>query len=236
MCAVLNLAARNDKRIQNRDAWRDGLRPSDIPDSFNVRNVILEQDQIRAIVLEAYGISPEFGLWVETHAATGARTSQIAALKIADLQDARADPRLMMPPSRKGKKKNRARKPVPVSVGLATKLRQAAGDRPPTEPLLLRADGERWRPELFARAAKRAGIEGVTAYALRHSSIVRSLLAGVPIRVVAVAHDTSVVQIERTYSAHIADHSDAVARKGLLDLDQTPPTDDKVVAMPPRRS
>jgi hypothetical protein len=37
-------------------------------------------------------------------------------------------------------------------------------------------------------------------YALRHSSIVRQLLAGVPVRIVAAGHDTSVKMIEHTYS------------------------------------
>jgi len=55
-------------------------------------------------------------------------------------------------------------------------------------------------------------------YALRHSSIVRQILAGVPIRVVAVNHDTSIAMLERTYSRHIGDHSDALARVGLLDI------------------
>jgi hypothetical protein len=49
---------------------------------------------------------------------------------------------------------------------------------------------------------------------------VRALLGSVPVRVVAANHDTSVLQIERTYSKHIADHSDAVARQALLDLEQ----------------
>ena len=57
----------------------------------------------------------------------------------------------------------------------------------------------------------------MTIYALRHSSIVRQLLAGVPVRVVAANHDTSVVMIERNYSRYISDHADAVARAALLD-------------------
>jgi hypothetical protein len=58
--------------------------------------------------------------------------------------------------------------------------------------------------------------------ALRHSSIVRQLLAGVPVRVVAVNHDTSIVMIERTYSRHIGDHADALARVALLDTTVAP--------------
>jgi hypothetical protein len=73
---------------------------------------------------------------------------------------------------------------------------------------------------LFARATKAAGEDSahVTMYALRHSSIVRQILAGVPIRVVAVNHDTSILMLERTYSRHIGDHSDALARVALLDI------------------
>jgi hypothetical protein len=58
----------------------------------------------------------------------------------------------------------------------------------------------------------------VTLYALRHSSIARQILRGVPIRVIAVNHDTSVAMIERNYSALLADHADEIARAGLIDL------------------
>jgi hypothetical protein len=60
----------------------------------------------------------------------------------------------------------------------------------------------------------------VTSYALRHSSIVRMLLARIPIRVVASHHDTSTTMIERHYSAYISDHSDALTRRALLDIDR----------------
>jgi len=71
------------------------------------------------------------------------------------------------------------------------------------------------------KAVKLAGeyqIREVTIYALRHSSIVRQILANVPVRVVAVMHDTSVQMIEKNYSALLADHSDAIARAAILDL------------------
>jgi hypothetical protein len=52
---------------------------------------------------------------------------------------------------------------------------------------------------------KEAGedVSEVTIYAL-HSNIVRQLLAGVPTRVVALNHDTSVAMIEKTYSRYMA--------------------------------
>jgi hypothetical protein len=48
------------------------------------------------------------------------------------------------------------------------------------------------------------------------------LLSGVPIRVVAAGHDTSVAMLEKTYRAFILDHSDSVSRRALLDLSVQP--------------
>ncbi len=48
----------------------------------------------------------------------------------------------------------------------------------------------------------------------------RQILARVPLRLVAVAHDTSVVMIERNYSRHIDQlGADAALREVLLDLE-----------------
>ncbi|XUJ35720.1 hypothetical protein ACQ5SK_09920 [Bradyrhizobium japonicum] len=70
----------------------------------------------------------------------------------------------------------------------------------------------------------------VTMYALRHSSIVRMLVRGVPIRLVASLHNTSVAMIEKHYSRHITEHSiDDIARIGLLQPE--PPSGDNVVAI-----
>ena len=99
--------------------------------------------------------------------------------------------------SKKGGRKRIERRPVPIPPGLAAKLRAAAASRPPGAPLLTEAGGrragrQRPRSGRSREAAARAGLAGVTAYALRHSSIIRALLAGVPVRVVAAGHDTSV--------------------------------------------
>ena len=39
----------------------------------------------------------------------------------------------------------------------------------------------------------------------------RQILAAVPLRVIAVNHDTSVAMLERTYSRYIGDHADSVS-------------------------
>jgi integrase len=141
----------------------------------------------------------------------------------------------MMPQSAKGGGRNRSQRrllrySVPITPALAKKLKAAAAGRAPDALLLVRANGSPWaaEPSAYYRSDIREIVasisedaEKVTVYALRHSSIVRMLLKNVPIRVVAALHNTSVPQIERNYSAHIAEHSDDVARAALL---PAPPT------------
>ena len=214
--AALNLAARRDGRILNHAAWRDGL--SGIAEGFVSRNVQrLDDVQVRAIVAAAYAINPAFGLYCETAAVTGARLSQIARLTVGDLQADNGTPRLLMPSSKKGGRGRKpSRRPVPITPELATKL---ASNRPANEPLLLRSDGRAWQwrrsgttccstrgprsaPGSRARRSTRCGTQASS----------EALLANVPIRIIAALHDTSVVMLERVYSSHIADFSDALAR------------------------
>jgi len=224
--AALNLAARHDPRITNVNAWKLGLAL--LPNTHRPRNTILKDAQVLSLIDAANAIDPAFGLFCEVGAVTGARVSQITALEVGDLQSNGDGPRLMMPSSRKGHAGKRIEhKPVPIPATLAARLRQEAGERDGPAPLLLRADGKPWSATSadhrlpFARAVDRAGLDPkITFYALRHSAIVRQILAGTPLRVVAAACDTSTAQIERTYSAHISGHADAVLRKGLLDTAQ----------------
>jgi integrase len=235
--AALELAAATDPRITNAAAFKVGLKK--LPDAARARNVVLTDSQVRRVVELAYAESPEFGRLIELLATTGSRRSQAARLTVADLQDGRA-PRLMMPSSLKGKGVKRInRVPVPIPASLAMTLRQAAGDRSGDALLLLKPDGSAWAVSAlrapFRRVVERAGLNPdiVTAYSLRHSSITRMLLAGTPVRVVAHAHDTSVPMIEKSYSATIGDHSDALYRNALLDLGGR--DDGKVVPLPTGR-
>ena len=232
--AAFALASRHDPRITNAQAWKVGLAA--LPDAHQARNTVLNDDEVRALIAAAYDVNTAFGILVEAAAVTGARPSQLARLEIADLQDDRPDPRVMMPSSRKGRGHKRiSRAPVAITPTLAAKLRQAAGDRALSAPLLLKSDGAPWRPDShgqpFAEAVARAGLDpAVTLYALRHSSIVRQLLGNVPVRVVASTHDTSIPMIEKSYSAFINDHADALTRRVLLDTAQ--PAVANVVSLP----
>ena len=241
--AALELAAAHDPRIANQRAWKVGLAA--LPDAHVARNVILDDATVRRIVAAAYEYDRALGLMVEVGAVTGARLSQLSRLEVADLQADGPEPRLFMPLSAKGRARNKRheRRPVPITTALGSVLKQEAAGRPSNAPLLLRANGERWghgrsrhhRNDFRAVVeAARLDPDEVTLYALRHSSIVRQLLANVPIRVVATLHDTSVKMIERTYSRHIASHSDDIARRALLQIEQ--PAANNIVALPGRRS
>src|SRR5499427_10056690 len=240
--AALELAAAHDPRISNQRAWKVGLAA--LPDAHNARNIILDDANVRRIVVAAYDHDRSLGVMVEVAAVTGARLSQLARLEVADLQADGGEPRLLMPLSAKGRARNKRheRRPVPITAALASVLKQEVQGRAPDAPLLLRSNGEIWghgrsrhHRNDFRSVAAAAGLDPdvVTLSALRHSSIVRQLVANTPIRVVAAMHDTSVKMIERTYSLHIAEHTDALARRALLDLAQ--PSPDNVVALPQGR-
>ena len=229
LCAALQLAAQHDPRIGNREAWQLGLAA--LPDAYQARNVVLSDEQVHAFVDAAYANDRQLGLFVETLAVTGARSSQVTRLRVEDLHHHPVKPKLMMPKSGKGGGRNRIAKKserysVPITVALSKKLHAAAGHRASDAPLLLRSNGLPWRdkPNLDYRRPVREVVRAigedpdvVTLYALRHSSIVRMLLKNIPIRLIAALHNTSVGQIERNYSRHITEHhSDDLTRTGLL--------------------
>jgi integrase len=79
--------------------------------------------------------SNEFGLLIDVLDETGARPSQVVRLTAEDLQGdftdrptSKRQPRLMMPVSRKGNGKKKARSiPVPITGELAARLKGRSG-------------------------------------------------------------------------------------------------------------
>jgi integrase len=241
--AALELAASLDDRITNRNAFRSGLKG--LPGGKNARRVVLPDADVLRIIEAAYQEDRAFGVLVEVLAQTGARVSQAARLRCADLQADRADPRLLMPTSYKGRgQKEKQQVPVPISGTLAVRLAELKGNRPDDAPLLVKSDGAPWLKinksehwNLFRAVATRAGFDPdvITSYALRHSSICRALLNGIPTAITAKLHDTSSREIEAHYAAYILDVAgDVLSRKGLLRPEA--PTADNVVTLPGRRS
>jgi integrase len=217
--------------------WRAGLKQ--LPNAEGSRNKLfaLPDAAIRALVAEAYARDTKFGLLCQTLSETGARPVQIARLRVGSLVPHPAAPRLLMPKSAKGGGRNRTEKkretyPLPISAALAKKLAKAAAGRGDDDRLLLRSTGAPWSENNvhgdyrldFAAIVQALGLNPkISGYCFRHSSICRQLLRGVPTRVVAANHNTSVGMIEATYSRYILDHSDQLTRAALLDHNEPPP-------------
>jgi integrase len=239
LCAALELAVQHDERIKNRQAWEIGL--ANLPDAQQARNIVLTDDEVRAFVASAYRLDDGFGLFADTMAVTGARPSQLSRLRVEDLRDHPVRPKLAMPKSGKGGSRNRSAKKaerysVPITVQLTIKLKQAAKGRRDDAPLLLQSDGNAWGNNPgqryhreIGRVVNAIGIDpDATIYSLRHSSIVRMLLKGIPVRLIAAVHNTSIAMIEKHYSRYITEHSiDDITRAGLLS-EPTPAADNVV--------
>jgi integrase len=224
--------------------WRDlpltlpkeiesGLRS--IPMAEVARHALLSDDEVRCVVEAAYATDPDLGALVLVLAATGARFSQAARITVADVQ-ANAE-RIMVPTSAKGNgAKARARIAVAVGSDVIERLSRLIEGRRGSEFLLTRWVHRQVGPMEWARiersswataalmqrgwhkALALARLPHVAPYALRHSSIVRQLREGLPVRVVAGLHDTSTAMIERHYSAHILDMADELARRAITPL------------------
>jgi integrase len=203
---------------------------------------ILPDADVRAIV-EAAGKVDAEGKWggdlkrlVLVLAATGARFSQAARLTVGDVKPARLQ--IMMPVSRKGRgKKAAAHTRLRVGEDVMDSLRPVLAGRNGHEALLLRPRWRQVKPmewEVVSREPWHSAAEltrpwaaiilmaglpkGVVPYALRDSSIVRSLVASLPVRLVAALHDTSSAMIERHYSAYIVDAMDELAARAIVPL------------------
>ena len=213
--AALELVATLDHRISNRHVFRlQTPRLAGIEQGPAHRT-----PGCRCAAHHKGGLRDQPCLWSTGRGASSDRRAAIAS-GTADVRRSSSrstNPRLMMPSSFKGRgQKKFTHRPVPITSTLAAALKNAKGDRPNHEPLLLKQDGRAWQAtstcdhrDLFHRAVERAELNPneVTSYSLRHSSIVRALLRGVPVAVVAQQHDTSVREIEAHYAAYILDHS-----------------------------
>ncbi|MER8405314.1 integrase [Mesorhizobium sp. M1307] len=202
----------------------------------DARKQLLSDQQIRSTIAAAFEVDDDFGRLVLVAAVTGARHSQFSRLRVGDVQSEQL--RLMMPGSAKGRSaKARPSVAIPATVETLEKLRPALTDRGANEPLLERwayrsvgpvkweKDHRRaWGPAYevdnwWTATIERAGVPADTImYAFRHSSIVRGLKAGLPVRLVAALHDTSSEMIERHYSAFIVDATEELSRRVALIL------------------
>lgn len=223
---------------------RDAGQQDDGSDSVARENQILSDAQVAKLISAARTID-EAGDWqgdlfrlVVLMAATGARFSQIARMRVADVQVESS--RVLVPASRKGKGAKNLHTPVPVGSDVLKALEPATAGRQPTATLLERWRSKqvpgsiRWEPvergpwqtpseivRPWGQIRAEAGLSEAIPYSLRHSSIVRCIKANLPIRLVAALHDTSVAMIERHYGRFIADGLEELAARAVVQLVQS---------------
>jgi integrase len=199
-------------------------------------NQILSDETVRDIIDAAacFDEDGDVGRMILMLAATGARFSQLQRLTVGDVQADRL--RVFVPVSRKGQGKSEDHYVVQVGRDAIDALRPVMAGRAKDEPLLchwrlVQVKGREWRRDRrgpwtsaseitrqWKSICKSLGLEGIVPYALRHSSVVRAIRSGLPIRLVAAMHDTSVAMIERHYARYIVDGLEELAAKAVVPL------------------
>lgn len=199
-------------------------------------NQILPDDTVREIVASAaaYDEDGDIGRMILVLAATGARFSQAQRITVGDVQLDRS--RIFVPASRKGQGRSDRHYAVQVGSDVLDALRPVVTGRKSDEPLLLRWRMKQTKQLKWVRDYRGAWtsaaemtrqwheicrsleLDGIVPYALRHSSIVRAIRSGLPIRLVAAMHDTSVSMIERYYARYIVDGLEEIAARAVIPL------------------
>jgi integrase len=197
---------------------------------------ILADEVVRRIVAAAgsFDEDGDVGQMVLVLAATGARFSQVQRITVGDVQVDRL--RIFVPTSRKGQGRVAEHYAMPVGADAIAALAPVVEGRSPEEPLLCRwryveVKGREWRRDRrgpwtsaseltrpWKVICEQLKLKDVVPYALRHSSIVRGIRSGLPIRLVAAMHDTSVAMIERHYARYIVEGLEELAARAVVPL------------------
>jgi integrase len=225
---------------------KDGLRAPENPDRARVKQV-LSDAKVRKLVEIAAAQDADFGALVLLLATTGSRFDQLARVTVADFQPETR--RVMVPVSRKGRgNKQISHTAVPLPNDVVARICPLAAGRAGHEALLMRwhhrqiagdpstgalprwerVDRRPWKDSgemtrLWRATVEAAGLsDDVVPYALRHSSIVRGLRAGLSVILVAKFHDTSADMIHKHYGAFIVDATEDILRGALMPMETAP--------------
>lgn len=223
---------------------KDGFKAERIDDDDEISvardNQILTDAQVSNLLRAAREIDREQGFEGDLYrlvvclAATGARFAQVRRMRVGDVQA--QEHRLMVPGSYKGRGGNGGAVPFPVGEDIIEVLLQGILDRPKEATLFERWGYDQEAGSIVWRRSKRgpwktaeltrpwrsirerARLPEAIPYALRHSSIVRSLRNRLPIQHVAKLHNTSVKMIERHYAKYISTALEDLARAAIVPL------------------
>lgn len=191
--AALTRAA-NISGYEGKRAWLD-VKKFSKAESFGKRMLILSEEDEGRLIANA---EPDLAALLTALQMTGARYGELRQVLVGDLEGDRLA-------IRAGKTGPRT---ITLSPRIAEWFADQAGNRPASEPLLLRSDLTGWpdggqlKPTKRAVAAAGVGA-ATTTYALRHGFISRALAKGVPISAVAEHCGTSVKMISDSYAKYV---------------------------------
>jgi integrase len=184
--------ALSDRLVTTDFAWREPLKA--YKNVSKRRGLYLDREQRRSFIDHA---PEDLAAFLTGLSILPLRPGALAALTVADY-----DCRLQV--LRIGTDKSGADRKIKLPPATGRLFEQAGSNRPPTAPLLARADGLAWNKDswkkLLKEAAKSAGLPLQTsAYTLRHSVITDLVHDGLDLLTVAQISGTSVAMIEKHY-------------------------------------
>lgn len=189
--AALNLAYL-DGLVTSDFSWRSKLRP--IKNADQRRGQYQDRSQRLALIDKA---PPDLGAFLRGLCQLPLRPGALAKLTVGDY-----DPRLSV--LKIGQDKSGKDRRIKLPSVTAEFFQKVARDKPPTSPLLARADGKAWNKDAWKGPVKTTVDSaelpaGTTAYTLRHSVISDLVHDGLDLLTVAQISGTSVAMIERHY-------------------------------------
>ncbi len=208
-------------------AVRDGRLPRNVAAGVRLPRVeasekrFLSHTQIRAL---AAAVGEPFDVVVLVLAFTGLRWGELAALRVrdVDLQRRRVHVTRSMTEIRGravfGTPKNHQRRSVPLPAFLVEPLHAQVDGRAPDELAFTSRSGavlrnRNFRTQVFDRAAREVGLEGLTPHELRHTAASLAIAAGANVKAVQrmLGHASAAMTLD-VYAGLFADDLDEVAR------------------------
>ncbi|WP_380166437.1 tyrosine-type recombinase/integrase [Jannaschia sp. R86511] len=208
-------------------AVRDGRLPRNVAAGVRLPRVgvsekrFLSHGQIREL---AAAVGEPFDAVVLVLAFTGLRWGELAALRVrdVDLERRRVHVARSMTEIRGravfGTPKNHQRRSVPLPAFLVEPLRPRVAGRTPDDLAFTSRAGavlrnRNFRTQVFDRAAREVGLDGLTPHELRHTAASLAIAAGANVKAVQrmLGHASAAMTLD-VYAGLFADDLDEVAR------------------------